>query len=358
MRPRSPKHLLTYLADYGLMPNSGFSPGDVTVTTQSSRNPSYLIQWRCGDAYFLKHASSPEQAATIRHEAEVYLALSRADDFGRLAPRLIHYDPSVPLLVLQALSQTQPSDPLLIASRRSMVRTARRLGHALALLHELPHTEGDPSAPPPAPFCLDLPPLSARAYLSKATTELVHSVQNDAVLTAVIVRCRDSWRRSAWIHGELKWPHFMIVRSTDQGVSESVRLVDYESAGMGDPGWDLGCVIAGYLSSWLASMPSPSTATPENLVSRSALSTRDLQEALAAFWRAYVKQRELSVSDRMAVLESAVQYAVARLLWIIFETCFTGNAIPPRSMLTLQLAHNLAQRPHEGTKHLLGLPLT
>jgi Phosphotransferase enzyme family len=351
--PLSPGHLLARIADYGLTPQGGLR--DVVLTIHSSRNPSYVVQFASGDAYFVKHPSSLEQSATIHHEASVYLSLSNAEAFRRVAPQLFHYDPSLPLLVLRAIPDAEPSDPLLITSRRSVVRAAHRLGHALALLHDLPHTPGDVSALPPPPFFLDLPPLSLRAHLSNATAELVRAVQNDAVLAAVIVRCRDSWRRTGWIHGELKWPHCLLVRSSGRGVSEPVRLVDYEFAGVGDSSWDVGCVIAAYLSSWLSSMPSPTTATAESLVSRSALSLHDLHQALATFWRVYAKRRGLSTSERMGVLQSAVQHAVARLLWTVFESCAARDALPPRSLITLQLAHNLAERPYEGLKHLLGL---
>ncbi|MGI8331650.1 phosphotransferase family protein [Actinomadura scrupuli] len=355
LRSRSPRRVLTCLADYGLISLPDLSLRDVVLTTYSSRNPSCLVRFGSGEAYFLKHPSSSEHAVTIRREASIYAALSESADFRRLAPRLVRYDPDLPLLVLQAFAGARSSDPLLISSRSSLLRTARRLGRALALLHALPHA-GVPPALTPSAYFLDLPPLGVRAHLSTATTGLVRSVQHDAALTEVIVRRREGWHPTAVIHGELKWPHCLLIPPSDD-TPGSVRLVDYEFAGAGDPTWDLGCVIAAYLASWLSSMPAPVNAPAEMLLARSALSANDLQQALGAFWRAYVTRRRLPAGDRTAVLEAAVQNAVVRLLWIIFETCVAREALTDRSVLMLQLAHNLAERPHEGVRHLLGLPL-
>lgn len=355
-RSRSPGRVLTCLADHGLISLRDLDPRDVVLTGHSSRNPSCLVRFASGEGYFLKHPSSAEQAVTLRREASVYALLSESAGFRRLAPRLIRYDPDLPLLVLQAFAGARPSNPLLIPSRSGLVRTARRLGRTLALLHTLPHKEGDPRALTPSAYLLDLPPLGVRTHLSMATTELVRSVQNDAALMAVIARRRGGWRPTAVVHGEFKWPHCLLIPPAE-GAPGSMRLVDYEFAGVGDPSWDLGCVIAAYLDSWLASMPAPAGAPAETLLARSALSTTDLQQALAAFWRAYVRRRGLPPDDRAEVLDAAVQNAVVRLLWIVFETCVARESLTDRSVLALQLARNLAERPHEGVRHLLGLPL-
>ena len=135
----------------------------------------------------------------------------------------------------------------------------------------------------------------------------------------------------------------------------SLRLIDYESAGLGDPAWDLGCVIASYLHSWLWSMPDPGTATAEGLVARAALSEQDLREAAGAFWHAYLRRRAYGAGEAAALLGAAVRYAVARLLWIAFEAGAAWGEPSPRTMLALQLAHNLARRPMEGAGRLLGL---
>ncbi|MET7685772.1 aminoglycoside phosphotransferase family protein [Streptomyces sp. NPDC005423] len=353
----SPRRILAHLADTGLMPSGVRSAADIVVTKCTSRNSGYLVEWVGGEAWFLKFPQSLEQAMTARHEAAVYRALS-ATDFHQLTPRLIHYEPSPMLLVLQGFPHTDPSDPLLISSRRSLVRAGRLLGRTLALLHDLPHGDDDPPALPPPSLRMDLPPLGLRAHLGGAASELIRLVQQDAALTGSLARCRDNWGRNGWTHGEIKWPHCLLCRAADEDTVSLVRLVDYEFAGVGDPAWDIGCVFTSYLGSWLASMPSPTAATAESMVCRSALSTRDVQEAVTALWRVYARQRGLCNDERWAVLEAALSYTVAGLLWRVLESCVTQSDLPPRAVLALQLAHNLAHRPREGARHLLGLPLT
>ncbi|GAB3980347.1 aminoglycoside phosphotransferase family protein [Plantactinospora veratri] len=353
----SPAGLLTYLLDRGLLPWDGVDPGDIVVTIRSSRSSSHVVEAGPDRCYFLKHPTSLEQQATVRHEALVYQALSPREEFRGIGPRLIRHDPDLPLLVLEAIQPSRPSDPVRITSRRFITRLGRRLGRVLAALHDLPPVAGDPYAPLPPALRLDAPPVAFREYLGAATTRLVRCVQQDATLTATLARCRESWRRTTWIHGEVRWPHVVLRAASGNAVARPV-LVDYESAGLGEPCWDVGCVIAAYLDSWLGSMPDPTTGSVETLVSRSALSVPELQEAVAAFWRGYATGRRLTAVERRAALDRAVRFAVVRLLWSIFELSVGEESLDPRCVMALQLAHNLARRPYEGVRHLLGIPLS
>ncbi|MFY1692728.1 phosphotransferase family protein [Plantactinospora sp. WMMB782] len=327
------------------------------MTSRSSRSPSHIVEAGPDRRYFLKHPTSHEQQATIRHEARVYQALSHRAGFRDIGPRLIRHEPDLPLLVLEAIQPSRPSDPVRITSRRTIARLGRRLGRVLAALHELPPAADDPRAPLPPALRLDAPPVALREYLGAATTRLVRSVQQDATLCATLAGCRESWRRTTWIHGEVKWPHVVLPATTGHAVARPV-LVDYESAGLGDASWDIGCVLAAYLGSWLGSMPDPSTGTAETMVSRSALSVPELQEALAAFWRGYTTGRRLPAAECRSALDRAVRFAVVRLLWSIFEASVGSETLDPRCVMALQLAHNLSRRPYEGVRHLLGIPLS
>ncbi|MFE5372762.1 phosphotransferase family protein [Streptomyces mirabilis] len=329
--------------------------GDVAVTACNSRNSGYLVDVGA-EAYFVKTPLSPAQSTTLRHEASVYQTLMAADGLHGFAPRLIRYEPDLPILILQGFSGTDSTDPLLISSRRSLVRIGRMLGRTLALLHSTPHNKNDVSANSPPPLCLDLPPLGLRTHLSGATTEFLRLVQHDTALTGALAQCRRAWRKTSWIHGEIKWPHFLLHRRTDRSAAYAVRLVDYESSGIGEPAWDLGCVFASYLDSWLASMPPPTCEPVAVMVSRSALSPRDVHEAVTALWRAYTRLRGLTVSERDELLAAALHYVVASLLWSVFESSVSLDTLTETALLRLQVAHNLAQRPREGARYLLGLP--
>lgn len=348
----SPKEVVSYLADHGLAPAADGVSG-VVVEDRSSQQVSYLVRWPSGEGYVVKQARTASQALTVRHELTIYRCLGNLERFP--APRLVHADARAGLLVLRAVTVSGSCDPVAIGSRRALAGIARRLARALASLHHLPLRDDAPGAPLPAGLQLDQPPIELRAHLGTAAADLLRSVQADAVLCSAVARGRATWRRSSWIHGEFKWPHCLPVAPVRPGGRASLYLIDFESAGIGDPAWDVGCVLAAYLSSWLASMSGSAAGDAETLICAAGVPLPDVQQAVCAFWDTYAARRGLPPEQRGRELAAALRYAVARLLWNVAEACMGQESLEPRSVLTLQLAHNLADRPHDALSSLLGL---
>jgi aminoglycoside phosphotransferase (APT) family kinase protein len=350
----SPREVVSYLADHGLAP-AGDGVSGVVVEDRSSQQVSYLVRWPSGEGYVVKQARTASQALTLRHEVTIYRCLGDLEGFRFPAPRLVHADLLAGLLVLRAVTVSGSCDPVAIGSRRALAGIARRLARALASLHRLPPWDGAPGAPLPPGLRLDRPPVELRAHLGTAAADLLRSVQADAVLCSALARGRATWRRSSWIHGELKWPHCLPVAPARPRGRASLYLIDFESAGIGDPAWDAGCVIAAYLSSWLGSMSGSASGDAETLICAAGVPLPDVQQAVGAFWDTYAARRGLPPEQRGRELATALLYAVARLLWNVVEACVGQESLEPRSVLLLQLAHNLADRPDDALSSLLGL---
>ena len=355
LRSPSPNGALAWVCANGLVPQTDLARPDVVITRYSSLNESYLIRLPSGDGYFLKSPSNPSRSATIRHEAGIYRLLSSTSGTGRFVPDLVHFDEQRTVLVLKAIPDAASLDPLAISTRRAISRSARHLARTLAFLHGLSDCKILPDAPLPSAYDVVLPTWDMRSFMSPANLELARLVQRDRVLNDRISRTRDSWNPSTWIHGELKWPNCLLTMSTDRGGGGDVKLVDLERSGRGDPHWDLGCIIAAFLGSWLTSISSVTLPQTHTGRPRVPLSLLDVQVAMRSFWHAYVKDMSIATNLRSSMLENALNHAVCRMVWSIFEACAGREALPERAMVTLQLAHNLAARPYEGVRDVLGL---
>jgi len=358
LRSPSPNDALAWICANGLVPQTDVAHPDVVITRYSSLNESYLIRLPSGDGYFLKCPSNPSRSAPIRHEAGIYRLLSSTSGAGRFVPDLVRFDEQRTVLVLKAIPDAASLDPLVISTRRAISRSARHLARTLAFLHGMSGCKALPDAPLPFAYHIALPVWEMSSFMSPANVELARLVQRDRVLHDRISRTRDSWDPSTWIHGELKWPNCVLTMSTDRGGGSDVKLVDFEYSGRGDPHWDLGCIIAAFLGSWVTSISSVTLPQTHTGRPRVPLSLLDVQVALRSFWHAYVKDVSVAADLRSSMLEKALNHAVCRMVWSIFEACTGHETLPERALVTLQLAHNLAARPYEGVRDVLGLGST
>jgi aminoglycoside phosphotransferase (APT) family kinase protein len=101
-------------------------------------------------------------------------------------------------------------------------------GTALAGLHRQP-VAGAPTMDLPWPMLDALP---AHMHAAK-----YHDVPSRVLATAreladVAAAARASWTASAWAHGDVSASNVLVA-------ADGARLIDWESAGLGDPSWDL-----------------------------------------------------------------------------------------------------------------------
>jgi len=187
--------------------------------------------------------------------------------------------------------------------------------------------------------------------MSPANLQLVRLLQQDEVLCDSIVASRQSWHATALIHGELKPPHCLVTRPSARGGPTGLTLVDFENAGLGEPGWDVGCVVAAFLGRWVMSISSAAPSHSRVPAARAPVPLPHVQAGIRAFWHAYATQMGLTIGH----LERALPHAISRMVWSVFESCTGRNVLPEQALVTLQLAHNLGARPRDGIRYVLGL---
>ncbi len=83
----------------------------------------------------------------------------------------------------------------------------------------------------------------------------------------------------------------------------------------------------------------------------------EMKPATAACWHAYVDARHLDDASAARDMIRAVRFAGARLVQTAFEAAQMMQQVMSSTVLHLQLAHNVLQRPQEAAVQLMGLPL-
>jgi aminoglycoside phosphotransferase len=340
-----------YLLSLGLVKPRAVLEEDLTVVDASRRNCVFLASTRAGPTYVVKQAG-PRTARTLAHEAAVLRVLAEATELAGQVPTVVHHEPEAARLVLSTPGGARDWSDHHGAGRFPIV-PARTLGRALAALHRLP---GDGVEELPLGFdrmwglSLPEPPHELLLDLSAGAQDLVASLQGSRPLCDRLEEVRDGGSDGALVHGDLRWDNCLAVAPPGSRRKTRVLLVDWEFAGTGAAGFDVGTVLAEYLRSWVGSIPIIEPSDPGRLVSHAGQPLRRMQPAMQAFWSAY-----LLANPRCPTLRRVVELAAVRVLQTAVERAQWLAAASAHVVTLVQLADNMLRHPDDTAMSLLGL---
>jgi aminoglycoside phosphotransferase (APT) family kinase protein len=346
----SQPEVATYLLDAGVLGNGSRRDG-MRVVDASRRNHVFVATADGSPAYVVKQARSRDDPAVAR-EASVLGRLTRLDALRGLLPRLVTYDASRGILVLE----TEPGGRNLrdqFARRRFSTALARASGRALARLHRLPPDAAGarPHGLDPAwPLSWHRPWLETLSDLSAAGVELLRMTQSSAALCAAFDELRESCAATSLIHGDARWDNWIALPASASRGRTRIVVADWELAGPGDPCMDVGAVFGEYLLTWLDSIPVIDGRDPGRLLGHAQVPLDRVQPSLRAFWVAYREAGGVLPRDR------AVRFAAVRILQAAVEQTQDSSELRPRTVIALQLAANVLARPGDAADRVLGLP--
>lgn len=269
-------------------------------------------------------------------------------------PRLLHQDLDRGLMVTELV----PSEETLAAYHRRIGRLpswiARALGKGLGRLHRESRREGmEGRAIEVFALTLPDPPLEAIADMSPANLELVRIVQRNSGACDALGRLRHGWRATCFVHGDLKGDNCLV--SSDGGRHRQLTVTDWETATLGDPGWDVGSIFGEYLTAWVLSIPVVPGEPPDRHLGDAKIPVEAAQRALGEFWRSYGEARGWSRPEATACLSRAAGYAGARLLQTAFEVQREATEMDSFAVCLTQFSMNILTRPDAAIEHLFRL---
>ncbi|WP_139283242.1 phosphotransferase [Raineyella antarctica] len=346
--------VIPYLRDRKLLGAASVVSGDVRVFDASRRNRNFKVLRSDGPSLFVKQGTLRAGFSAVRREAEVY-GLLNGPEVGHPpyphAPRFVGYDPDQDVLVIELLADTVDLRRHDTGRRTVPLRAAAALGAALAGLHALvpPSTaaarlgDGEPGV-----LTAHRPGLALLRDFSAASIELVRLIQSHAEVVAQLEDLRAGWRADALIHHDARWDNVLVGRG-----GRATTLIDWETAAVGDPAWDVGGVLADYLSQWLLSIPSTGSTPPEQALHLARRPLTTLQPAMAALWRAYRESARLSTAAGEELLRRTTRFAGLKLVQSAIEQVQNTPRWTVASLCQLQVGSNLMARPDEGSRLIL-----
>lgn len=360
-----PREVVPYLQARGYLTTSAAALDGITIEDASRRNTNLKVLRPRGMSYFLKQARDADGAAHLAHEASIYQILRanvHRDSFSRCLPQFFGYDPNEHILVLEFIRKSSSLREHYALKRPFPVALSAAVARALANLHRLPIKDNDlvlrSSQGPPWIFSLHRPGLRHWRGLSSASLKVIEIIQGSSEFCRLLNNLQPDWRNDAFIHFDAKWDNCIVIEPSAPEYTRGLRIIDWELAGLGDACWDVGSVLADYLSLWRSSVLLFDDRAPEYLPIDVQCRLERMQPAMSAFWRTYVRcmQHEPAVANDLLV--RTARFAAVRLLQIAVEAAQVLSEITSNIIGNVQLSLNILQRPIEAIVHLFGIRLS
>lgn len=344
-----PQDLAAYLIDIGLLTADAVTENRVTITEAARRNQNYRVQVEPDASYFVKQGMNDpidgQTVGTLINESEVLDFLHGLASSSLVPPRKYVYDPRHRLLVLELVESTENLRHYHARTNRFSVRLASAAGRALADLHNSSPVNRLPATlrPHRLPdvFHLTKPPLALFRGASAGIASLLHFIQQFPDLGQAVDDLGHRWRFSHLTHGDPRWDNW-VLRSGQRG--RPLALVDWEFATVGDPAWDIGCLIGDYLTTWVLSIPEVSGVPIDRAAAFATCPIERIRPPITALWDGYAKQRGFVETEAMEQ-QTMLQCSAAKLLDAASERMVSSRRLTAQTGALVQLAFNIFADP-------------
>lgn len=359
------ENIAHYLLEKGLVSLDSIVEGAFSVRDQSSRNANFAVNREYTPGYLVKQvrAQDAEKKETLRIEATCYWLANNDPAYQALRaflPRYFEYDYLHHVLVLELLPEVENLHEHYLAKGHYPILIAEQFAELLASYHtHIPgQLEGQKSFSlfkkrKPWVFTLNEESLAdwlknpAMGAAEKQTLELILGNQD---FMHHLRSMGEAWEMTSLIHGDVKFPNFLINKDFVPGNQPDIRLIDWELADIGDPLWDVAAVIQNYLTLWVAS-----EINPKNNPRAYPVSLEQLQPSISAFWQRYCERAGWQGTIAQQQLEKTLRYTALKLVHTCFESVQGVKDMHLYSAKILQLSLNLLNRPDEAVEEILGI---
>jgi len=342
----------------------------VDVQGVTRRGFCATIELDDGTRWFLKQARRPREEqgeqlvadVAVANEAAVLEWARRATagtPIRSLMPGFVVFDPDHQVLITEYLAEYRTlADHF---QRRAVFgrAIAQRLAEHLARCHAIrPDDHLASGGRISTIHVIEQPLVTTWGHLGPeqiaaqpdAFVEFVELVQNTDGLNEALREIRANWRPQCLIHGDAKFDNVLLRPSLGRRVPD-LRLVDWELAGWGDPAWDAGTVIGGYLHQWLESISPTTSGTLNEWLAHAEVPFERVQPALGAFWAIYAHRRSTWGDPPDAA--RAISYAGVFLLHRALATVLFYGSLSAKALCSLQVAKRLIRQPSDTVSSLL-----
>ena len=356
-----------YLIARGLLVTKSIVDGDLKIIDASRRNRNLHIIRKNDTSLFIKqpNPSNVENLTTIKKETLLYLLMQTDSDFESLkeiAPKILDFDEQRNILITEFVKNSQSWNTYNYVHHGAIEKEeSAQLGKIIATYHSafnrfvndhrLNFLQG--GFIPVASIVRPGPEIFIE--ITSANLKLLKLVQQYPTFFHSLEELYSKWHPMTLIHGDIKWDN-IIMSPKEDSKSFKINIVDWETASIGDPAWDIGSVFQEFIVSWLYFLPTTGRDSAEQLLTTTTHPIKEVQLAIRAFWNAYVKFTGINSKESNRLLIRSVKFCAARLVQSAYESLYSSTELSNTSVYMIQLSINIFNHPNSATMQLLGIP--
>lgn len=355
-------NLASYLEDVGLLALDERVAGEIGIVELGRRNRNFRVRRTRGPSLFIKQVPAvilETRIAFLREAACARLATAASglSSLRSVMAPLLRFDERQQILVFEFFDAARNAADVLVAGQTIDASIVEAVARALAAIHVESARQGalllateHMLGEAPWIFIIGEKAEMVMPNMSAGCREVVDVIRRTPELYYGLAGMGAQWRRLCLMHGDFKWDNVLVVESPAR--HNAVRLIDWELANLGDPDWDVACVLASLLQVWLLnSLPDPATGR----AAVRGMSIGIAQDAARRFWSAYLHAAGFAASDDLPRRRHVAQLVAARLVLLAFELLPNAPAITAPATAALALARQFIVAPEQALAELLGI---
>jgi hypothetical protein len=306
------------------------------VRTHTSRNRNFAILRDDGSGFFVKQlrVQDSESLRMMEREAAMYeLFASCGSPLRDIAATFRAFDRDSQVLIFELESEAERGFITRPASDSTAFATAA--AHTLALLHRqqaehliAPSHAGLFDRRPPGIYSVHRGGPLLR-WLGTGQLRLVERMRNHGAMAAALDQMFADWQPVRLIHGDVKWENCVW---REKATGARLTWIDWELADVGDPSWDAGCFVHGYLLHWARN-------------ERRAEVLAAMQPAMKAFFTEYIAALGTGGPETAGLKERIMSCAAARMFQMGLEVMHGRPEPTPEAVGLLEASADIMARP-------------
>jgi Phosphotransferase enzyme family len=344
------------------------------MTVISAKNFNLAIAFADGKSLLVKQELYNPQGETLGEfwsAWQIQRLVREFPEFGNemsdFLPELLHFDPDSSILIVNFRTDYRDLYGYYAEERHFPIEVARSIGLLLGTIHSQTFEQ--------AQYREFLADRSAKVAtfdglkiidrLSRITPQVFRKLPQDCLqfyklyqrfptLSQAIVELRNSVLSSCLVHNDLKINNILLALDWEQPDSKLISLIDWERANWGDPAFDLGCILGGYLELWLEGLVISSTLSINESLQLATTPLELLQPSLFTLVQTYLDRFPAILAARPDFLNRSIQFAglslIIRLETMVEDERTFGN----QGIIILQVAKQLLCAPQAAMNTLFG----